>query len=362
MNKQLESINIIAFIINGVLSIRLLTLPREIGEHAKNNGWMSVLLMGAYIFFVGYVFFWVGTKHKDLTFSQICEKVLGKFIGKIVILGIGVYTIVSVGLGLRIFGDAIQIYLLDKTPLIVTMSIMLLACSYCILKGVKTISIILDILLPLILVSIIILIILSFSNIDIMNLRPVFHGGITPVAKGALEIADPFLTVGIIGYILPFFKDFKKMKKWIFISISICIVIYMIVVLICILSFGSEELNFLLFPTITLAKSIRMEVKILERAESLFMAAWVPITFTTLLLFYLASTLNLKALFNTKKDYFLILSQIPLFFIIALYPSNISEVFKFMGWNEKIGQILIFVIVPVMMIAQLIRERRVKAK
>jgi len=345
-----------------MVSIRLLTLPREIAEHAKNNGWMSVLLMGAYIFFVGYAFYWLGTKHKNLTFSQICEVLFGKLIGKILIVGIGIYTIASFALALRILGDGMQLYLLDTTPLIVVIAIMILVCVYCIFKGIKTISIILDILLPLILFFTTMLIILSISSAEIMNIRPVFYGGIKPIAKGALEVGDPLLSVGTIGYILPYFKDIKKMKKYIFIGISISISVYFLVILMTILVFGSDELNFLIFPTITMSKSIRVEVKILERAESLFMAAWIPITFTTLLLLYLVSTLNLKALFNSKRDRLIIISQIPLFLILALYPKNISEVFKLGELKDIGGQMLIFVIVPLAVLAQLIKERRVKSK
>jgi len=357
MSKELESVNILSFIIHGMISIRLLSIPRAIVEYAENDSWLSVLFMGGYALLIGYLFYWLGTRYKNFTFSQICEKIYGKFLGKIIIIGIGVYTIVSFSLGIRLFTDGIRIFLLDTTPIIFIISIMILACLYCLLKGIRTISIVLDMLLPLVLGFILLLVFLSLKNIRFIHLRPVFYNGVIPILKGAREMGDPFLTVGIIGYVLPYFKSFKKMKKWIAISVSISVAVYTIILLLCIMAFGSTEVKYLIFPTITLSKSIMLESNILERAESLYMAAWIPITFSTLLLFYLASTLNLKALFNTRKDRIIIFSQIPFFFLIALYPDNISEVFYFIGWNEDLGQLLIFLIVPLAAIIQFFKER-----
>ncbi|PRX25254.1 spore germination protein (amino acid permease) [Orenia metallireducens] len=362
MSRELESINICSFIIHGMISIRLLSIPRAIVEYAENDSWISVLIMGGYALLIGYLFYWLGLRYKSLTFSQICEKVYGKFFGKIIILGIAIYTIISFSLGIRLFTDGIRIFLLDTTPIIFIITIMILACLYCLLKGVRTISIILDMLLPLILAFILLLVFLSLKNVKFIHLRPFFYGGVKPILQGAREMADPFLTVGIIGYVLPYFKNFKKMKKWIAISVSISVAVYTIILLLCIMAFGSTEIKYLIFPTITLSKSIMLESNILERAESLYMAAWIPITFSTLLLFYLASTLNLKAFFNTKKDRVIIFSQVPLFLVLALYPDNISEVFYLIGWNEDLGQLLIFLIVPLTAMIEFFKERRKNLK
>ncbi len=360
MKNKLKDINMVSFIVNSMVSIRLLTLPRDVIQYAKNDGWISVLVMGFLSFFIGWFFYWIGNRYKGFNFSQICEKIYGKILAKIIMIGIMLYTLSSFGLGLRTFGDGIKIFLLDKTPLLLIISVMSLCCLYCLLKGIKTISIVMDILLPPILFFILLLVLLSTTNIDFISLQPIFYGGIKPILQGALQITDPFLDIGIIGYVLPYFSNNKGTARWIFLSIGIGILIHFIIVIMCILVFGCDEMKYLIFPTITLSKSIRLDVKILERAESFYMAAWIPITFTTLLLHYFISTLNLKALFNTKRDHLLIYGQIPIFFIIALLPQNIAEVFQFLHWNAQLSQILFFGLIPLTYMVELFKGRRKK--
>lgn len=362
MSKELESVNICSFIIHAVIGFRLLSLPRDVVEYAENDGWISILIMGLYGLIIAYIFYWLGVKYKGLNYSQICERLFGKIIGKIIIIAIAIYTITYFGLGIRLFADGIKIFLLDKTPTVFIISIMMTACLYCLLKGIRTIAIVMDMLLPLVIAFILLLVVLSYQNINTMHLRPFFAAGIERILRGSREIADPFITIGIIGYIIPYFKNYKKMGRWIGLSVGISVGIYTLIILLCILSFGSTEMEYLIFPTITLSKSIKIGTNILERAESLYMAAWVPITFTTLLLYYLASTLNLKAFFNTKRDRIIILSQIPLFFLIALYPDNIAQVFNLIGWFEELGQVLIFIVIPLSAIIQIMRERNISKR
>lgn len=141
MKEKLENINIFSFIINTMLGIRLITLPRDIGKYAERDSWISIIIMGVISIVTGYAFYWLANKNKSLDSSQIIEKILGKYIGKLAIIIIEIYILLSVGLGLRIFADSVKIFLLDKTPMLVIIIMMVLCCTYCVLNGVKTISI-----------------------------------------------------------------------------------------------------------------------------------------------------------------------------------------------------------------------------
>lgn len=359
MEAKLKGINSISLIVLAMIGVRMLTLPRDIVEYANSDAWMSVLLGGILTLITGTSFYWLGVKYKGLNISQIMEAVLGKFIGKIIQIFISMYIILSVGLSLRAFSESINVFLLDKTPRTIVTIIMLAACVYCLTKGLKTISIMMDLLLPGILFFILLLLFLSITNIDKANLLPVLHKGPMPVFKGFVEIIHPFLGLGIVGYIMPFLKEPRKDKKWIFISIAIVTFIYLSIITMCIMVFGSNEIKQLVYPTIILSKSIQLQSQIFERAESLFMTAWIPISFSTIVIYYFASCHNLNALFNTTKYKLMIYLQIPVILFIANFPRNVVKVYHYLSFVNYLA-ISLSIIVIILPIISLLRKDRNK--
>lgn len=358
MRDRLESVSIMAIVVHGMIGIRLLTLPRDVVQHAGTDAWISMLLASVITFITGYAFYWIGLKYPGLNFSQINEKVLGKFLGKFCLVVIGVYTLSSTAMLTRDFADTMDIFLLDFTPDWVIIIIIISACTYCVSAGVKTLSTVFDITFPLILITVIALLGLSTSAADPKNLLPVFQKGAVPVLKGTLEIIDPVLTTGVVGYLLPYFIKPESIKKWMFIGITIGSLIYLIIITLCIMVFGSNEVKYLVFPTLTLTKSIQLTVQIFERAESMLMVAWIPITFTTLVEFYFVSVLNFKALFNIKKDRAIIYALAPISVILALLPGPITSVFRYLSYNAALAQVLNLIYIPLFTLVVFIKTRR----
>jgi spore germination protein (amino acid permease) len=362
MQNKLKGINMISILIHATIGIRIITLPRDVAKYAKNDAWLSVIFMYFVLLATAYSFYWIGSQYPGLNYSQINEVVLGKIIGKIMVVVIGVYIISSIGLSLRVFAESVRLFLLDRTPLNIIMTIMILTAMLCLKSGIKTISIIFDILLPALLFFVVFLITLPINAADPKNLLPVLHKGIKPVIRGAIEIVDPVLGCGAIGYVLPYIEKVKKkrMIMYIFIGISITCFIYLAIMLLVIMIFGTNEIQFLMFPTITIYKAIALQTQVFERAEAIFMTAWIPTTFTTICVYYLAAVLNLKVLFNTKQDNIFIYILIVIVMIIANLPKDMAEMFKYLEYNAVLAQVLNLVYVPVFTSIVLYKVKRGK--
>ncbi|MDR5659444.1 endospore germination permease [Serpentinicella sp. ANB-PHB4] len=359
MEKELNGVDMLAFVVHGTVGIRLLTIPRDIVEIGSNNGWMSVALSAVIAFYLGFSFYWLYTKHPNLNISQIIEANLGKKIGKIIMVAIAIYIISTIGLSLRAFTDSVKMFLLDTTPRSVLVILGALPIVYGVSKGIKTLSIVLDLLLPLVILSTILLVVLASTSVDLENYRPVLHEGLMPVLKGSLQMVHPLLGIGIIGYIMPQFNEPKRVKKWIGIGVLISIGSYLAIVTLSILVFGSEETKMLIWPTISLSKAIQLETELFERAESLFMTMWIPIAFTTMVTFYYSSTLNLKVLFDSNRDHLITYGQIPLFILIAVLPNSVVDNYKYLGWVNLLAMFFAFIIIPLVIVITLFKNRRV---
>jgi spore germination protein (amino acid permease) len=362
MQNKLKGISMVSILIHATIGIRIITLPRDVTKYAKNDAWLSVIVMYFVLLATAYSFYWVSSQYTGLNYSQINEVVLGKIIGKLMLVVIGVYIISTIGLSLRVFAESIRLFLLDRTPMNIIMIIMIFTAMLCLKSGIKTISIIFDILLPVFILFIIFLITLPIKATDPKNLLPILHNGIKPVFRGAIEIVDPVLGCGIIGYVLPYIEEVKKkrMIKYIFIGISVTCLFYLAIMLLVIMVFGTNEIQYLMFPTITIYKAIALQTQVFERAEALFMTAWIPTTFTTICVYYLAGFLNLKVLVNTKKDKNIIYILMAIVMIIANIPKDMAEMFKYLEYNAVLAQVLNLVYVPVFTSIVLYKVKRGK--
>ncbi|WP_139906336.1 GerAB/ArcD/ProY family transporter [Clostridium thermarum] len=108
-----------------------------------------------------------------------------------------------------------------------------------------------------------------------------------------------------------------------------------------------------MFPTLTLSKAYKLEVQVFERTESLFMTAWIPITFTNLVLIYLIVITCEKELLSIKKTITAALLSFPIIYI-ALYPKDIYEVFDFLPLTNAFVLGLAFIYMPIIILVELI--------
>lgn len=356
MGKKLEEIRMLSIVTHAMIGIELVTIPINAVKYAKNDAWLCPFLSSSFVGIACLLGFWICSKYPGLNFAEINEKLYGKFFGKLSISINIIYNIFINGISLRFFGESIKIFLLENTPISVIMLVFLVVMGYIIMMDLETISIVFDILLPILLIFIFFILVISTKAITFYNLYPPLYHGFMPVIKGALSTMNPAGAAFIFAFILPQFSNPEKTKKFVFMGISIATIVYSIILALCIMVFGAEEIDYLLFPTLTLSKAVQFEVQIFERAESLFMAAWIPNTLTTLVVYFMISTISAKALFNTKKDGLIKLLQLPIIFTIALLPKNVTEVFSLLNY-ANIGLIFLnFGYVPFVALSVLIKK------
>lgn len=356
MNGKLKGINIMSFIVFSMISIRLIVLPADIMKYAENDAWISVLISGVITYLTAYAAYYISSKHPGLNFAQVHTKLFGNLVGKIIITGIAIYAIISAGISLRLFADSIKMFLLDRTPTFIIVGLMVFACAYCMIKGIKTISITFDIIFPVVFI-IIIITLMTYKNAELKDLLPIAHSGIKPIIQGSLNAIDPAIGVGIIAYIMPYFEDIKETKKWIFIATTIGLIVYMLLVLMCILTFGSIKTEYLTSPGILLAKVIEFRAEIFERIESLFMAAWIPAIFANIITFCILVVLSLREVFNTKKTNRIILIIAPFILIISLIPRGTQDVYGFLEFNSRIAVVISLIYIPIFFIIVALKGR-----
>ena len=353
---QLSGVDMMTFLIQAMVGVRILRLPRTVVKIAATDSWISVILGGFIVLVLSLMLYWLGIKFPGKNGSQIAIKLFGGVIGKITVVLIAIHTMGTMGFSLDVFTNSLKLFLLSNTPSTVIAGIMLLLGLYAMTKGLKTITTLVNILLPQLLFWMGLLLILPLQRIEPQNLLPFLSNGIYPVVIGSLEVVDALYGFTIIAYIMPYFKDQKSAFKWIFPGVFLPTGIYLGIISICLMVFGSAEIVRLIYPTLSLAKSIELDFTLIERAESIFMISWIITSFLMMTLSLFVSYENLRVLFP-KRDKILIYGQIPLIWFFLNLSQNVAQINLYSQYLNYLGRVLMLLGIPLLVLLTLINER-----
>ncbi|WP_134699396.1 GerAB/ArcD/ProY family transporter [Ammoniphilus sp. YIM 78166] len=325
---QITTIQSALIVTNVIIATGIITLPRAVAKEVGTpDGWISVILGGLMALFFGWVVGKVSQRFPGQSFYQYSQEVAGKFLGRVHGLLLIVFLIVSAGYQARIMGEVIRMYLLDTTPLEVIIISFMCVGVYLTKAGINPIGRISELFFLVIIVLLLFLIIFSFRNFELDNLRPVLGEGFLPVWKGINATALSYGGFELMLALVFFMKEPQKAARSIMAGITIVIPFYTLVVILAIGTLTLEEVKTLTWPMMSVAKAIELPGGFFERFEALFVVLWVMAMYTSFVPFHYTACLGLGQFF--KKDHHIFaLGLLPLIYMVALYPENLNSVFK----------------------------------
>lgn len=333
MNDQkMTNFPIIVFIISTIIGVGIVTLPREAANIiGQPNMWISIILGAGIAFLNGLLIFAMIKRYPEQTIYEIGPKVAGRWLGRVFNLIYVVYSIAISAFVMRTMAEIVNYYLLDLTPRIVVVTVLIIACFYLISAGIENIMAFLQLYFPIILLMFFVLTVLSIRNIDITNLRPVLVQDFVPLLKGAKTTFFSFVGYELIMVLSKkgSIRNWKSMSTVLLLSIGTVCTIYVLFFILNIGILSVEELKVTTFPTIEMAKSIEFQGFFFERFELLFLFGWIITIFTTVVAYYYAALLGLCTTLNCKKKWIhngVIGISI---LLLSLYPDGITELFSY---------------------------------
>jgi spore germination protein KB len=183
---------------------------------AKQDGWITLLLGmsgGIIIFFIYYRLF---KFYPDIPLTSYVQKIIGKFLGRILAFMYIIYFIYIAARVLREFGELLTTTIYASTPLLIINALMILTIMYSIHKGFEVIARVGELFFIMVyILAILGFLLVAFSGlIHLENLRPILENGLMPVIKVAVgqTLTFPFGEMIVFTMLLPFLNDKKKAK------------------------------------------------------------------------------------------------------------------------------------------------------
>lgn len=345
-NYMLSPSQVMSLITSTIIGVGVLTLPRSVSESAHQSGWISVLISGFLMLLLLWSIVKIGQHYPGVSLLFTSEgdgstNRAGK-LGRIIILLILFFYIVywlfvTAGVA-RTFGEVVVTAVLVRTPLEVIVGTMLFLAFIMVLYDLEVMTRVNEALLPIIIIPLLFIALLAFQSADFIRLMPLVAVDRQNLLKGAVAATFSFQGFELIALYLGHLNaGSKQTRRAALLGVSIPILVYVLIVIAGIASFGYEELERLIWPTLELVKTTEVPGLILERLESAFLGVWVAAVFTTIANYFFSACFAVKKLLRLRTHRYLAVGILPVLYYLAMWPENVHQLFDYMQYLGYVG-------------------------
>ncbi|MCW6111464.1 GerAB/ArcD/ProY family transporter [Clostridium sporogenes] len=344
------SYSLFATIVTSVIGVSVFSYASDLANIVGNDGWIVIIISALINFGLVYIMYLIIKLNNYNEFYKIVNDNFGKYLGKFIVLSFVIYNIVYISNGLRVFTEETKLYLLEKTPIEFLIIISIIVANYLIRGEVDTLVKFNEVVFWVSFIPVIFVLLFAFYQGDFTNLLPVLQNKRSNYITATWVTINRFKGIEIIFLLLPFMKKKNKTSKILFNSLFFIGIFYILVVILSVAMFSTEQVKLMLWPGITMIKSINIPGTFIERWEGIIMAIWVLFFFTTFTNLYYFSADILKDMLHIEDIKISSLLIIPFVYIIALYPENVAEVIDIGRNLMPILFIINMVVIPIILL------------
>ena len=346
-----------------IVGVGIFSCPKEVIDKVGSDAWLVTLVGGVIVFLLLYLIYMAIKKNDFEELTDILENNFGKFLGGIFAIIFAIYSIFIVSLGMREFVEVIKLYLLRQTPTEFILMITILTGTYLVRGEIGDLVKFNEISFWVMFIPAITVFMLTVVNADFTNLLPVFNNKPSDYFRASRYILFCFGGIEVAYLILPYVKNKSNSLGVLRKSIIFVTSFYVIVMILILAVFSKEQSKILLWPTISMIKSLDIPGTFIERWEGIVMSFWILFYFTTFVNTYFLSGVIVKNVFKLKDIKLSSLLIMPIIYVVALYPENIAELYtlQFKTTPVLLTAIFIFVLLPILILLMGKGKRREKS-
>ncbi|MCF6094469.1 spore germination protein [Microaerobacter geothermalis] len=340
MEDRISGSQLALIVLGVIVGVGILNLPRTVTETAKTDGWIAVIIGGMISILAVLLISLLTTRFPGKSMVEFVNLLLGKWIGSILILGYVLYFFVFAGVVARQFVEVVKLFLLPKTPIEVLIIAMLLTCAYPVLHGINIIARLNEFIMPLALFFLLFVFVFLFRDAKWDNLLPFLGEGWLPIIEGVPNTFFSYLGFEVILFMIPYMEQPRDAGKMASTGVAVSMVLYLVIVVFAIATFGAEDLQQLMYPTLSMVQYIMVPGAFIERFESVLMSVWIPLAFTTINVLFFTGSLAMNKLTGMNDHRIYVILALPVIYISSLIPNNVAEISDFMEIFSYYGSIL----------------------
>lgn len=313
-------------------------------------GWLSIIIGAIILYLTIRPINLVMKRYEGDTILIIANKLLPKYISKLIGLYYICFFIIANSILLKDFAEQIKLLMLFNTPISFIIMTILLVASYASKKGVQPIAHITHVTFLIAFIPYLFLIIFSTYYSNYTNIFPIYPVDIEGVVR-----TIPNTLFGFFGFSILLFsnsrvstkeKNILLNKRFVIASTIVYIVCYLLIVI----KFGMEEAVKLVWPFLSIMKFVNIPGFFFESTEMVGLVFQIIITFTCVCILMYFTNLAMQETFETKESGYFSFIQIPILYVMAsvlpgmymMYPYIQIPAYVLSGLNILIPLIIVF--------------------
>jgi len=350
--KIIGDFGLFTTVVVAMVGIGIFSCPKEVIDKVGSDAWIVTLIGGIVIFLLLYLIYMVMKKNDFQDLTNILQNNFGMVFGGIFAIIFAIYSIFIVSLGMREFVEVIRLFLLRQTPSEFILITTILTGTYLVRGEIGDLVKFNEISFWIMFLPAFVVFILIAINSDFTNLLPVLNNKPSDYFSASKYALFCFGGFEIAYLILPYVKNKKNSFRVLRKGIMFVSIFYIIVMVLVIAVFSKAQGRILLWPTISMIRSLYIPGTFIERWEGIVMALWILFYFTTFVNTYFFSSEIVKNVFKLKDIKISSLLIMPIIYVVALYPENIAEVYtlQFKTTPVLYTAIFVFVILPILIL------------
>ncbi|KAA9014903.1 GerAB/ArcD/ProY family transporter [Niallia endozanthoxylica] len=279
----------------------ILHAPSLLAGTANQDAWIASALTLLFSLFFIYIYNQLVSLYPFMTFVEMNEKVLGKWIGKITAFLYLFYIFHILGGGYRGIGDFFTTQVMVETPIEIIIIMFVLTSLIGVRLGLEVICRSALIFFPWIMMLLLMLSLLLIPELKFENIQPIFGEGLKPIMNGLYtNLSLPYLQLAILLMITPFVTQEAKMRKTFYIGTIIGGMTLTILVMFSILILGTDTSARQSYAAYVLGKKISIG-DFLERIEVIVTIIWILTIYFKLTICYYGLSLGLAQVLGLKS-------------------------------------------------------------
>ncbi|WP_313894091.1 endospore germination permease [Psychrobacillus sp.] len=362
-NVKINSYQFLVLVILFTVGTSILIVPSVLAAEAKQDAWIVAIFGTGIGLLVIWLFCTLAQWFPHLTFIQVNEKILGKWVGKAVsLLFVFMSFIYTSGL-LFYSGTFLTTHVMPNTPMAALNILMAIIIVMGVRLGLETIARSAEILIFFFFFLYLFLVLFILPEAKFENVQPVFEAGTKTIVQSSLSLIEVTSVNAIVLLMIfpAFINQPKSAKKSFLIGNLIGGLVIIIITLSCIFVLGADSTARQMFPGYGLAKKIKIG-SFVNRVEAIMAALWIICIYFKATIYFYASVLGIAQIFNLKdyRPLTIPLGMIGVVLSLVIYPN----VVYLQNWNATTGLYFSFsigVFLPLLLVAvYAIRKKQLK--
>ncbi|MGC5328499.1 GerAB/ArcD/ProY family transporter [Brevibacillus sp. SYSU BS000544] len=281
---KISALQLALLVMSSRIAVMTVFLPVIWAKGDPKNAWIAAILAGTGGVFITWIATVLAEKHPDHSFIQIIQKLLGKWLGRVLSFIFLWFFLHIASITTRQFADILETALMPETPIPVFIIYITIAVIFSVNRGLEAIAKVAAIATPFSIVSLLFISVLNKQYFEINALLPVLEDGWSGVIYSSIIPLAWFGEVVIILMVHPYVRDKHLVKPYCLLSVVVSTILLVIMAIIVVAVFGADEASQLTLPLFAYVRLIEV-ADFFERIEAILVAVWISLLFSKICIY-----------------------------------------------------------------------------